>query len=300
MKTFYNLKNVLVFLIFSLALAVSLPAQSPLLPSSLFCEGFSSSTFPPTGWTIYPASGSYWMWNGSVSGYGLGTGSAFYNFWSAPVNENEELRTFTFTPTTNAADSVEFDYAYAAYPSIPPFFEDSLVILSSSNSGSSWVLLAAYGPSQLQTAPPQNNRFVPASGNWRIKRVNIPLGTNMISFLAKSANGNDLYIDSICVKHPIGIQPVTHGVPKVYSLLQNYPNPFNPVTRISYEIPKAGNVNLVVCDVLGREVVILTDEFKQAGSYSIEFDASALASSVYFYTIKSGDFTETKKMVLIK
>ena len=98
----------------------------------------------------------------------------------------------------------------------------------------------------------------------------------------------------------LGINPVTHGIPRLYSLAQNYPNPFNPSTRISYEIPKSGIVKLVVTDVLGREVTTLVNEFKQAGSYSLEFNASNYASGVYFYTIKSGDFTNTKKMVLIK
>jgi hypothetical protein len=98
----------------------------------------------------------------------------------------------------------------------------------------------------------------------------------------------------------LGINPVTHGIPRLYNLAQNYPNPFNPSTKISYEIPKSGIVRLVVTDVLGREVKTLVNEFKQAGSYSLEFNASNYASGVYFYTIKSGDYMDTKKMVLIK
>ena len=266
-----------------------------------FCEGFTSSNYPPIGWSIAGTTPLYWIRNGTVSGFGLGTGSAYYNMWNAPIGVNQELRAITFSPTLNPTDSVEFDYAYAPYPSSPPYVQDSLVIMRSSNGGTSWIRLAAYGPFELQTAPAQDGpQFVPNSGQWGIKRVLLPVGTNKVSFLGKSAFGNDLYIDSVCVKHPVGIQPVTQGVPKVYSLLQNYPNPFNPVTRISYEIPKAGNVMLAVCDILGREVVRLVDEFKQTGRYTVDFNASELASGVYFYTIKSGDFTDTKKMVLFK
>ena len=98
----------------------------------------------------------------------------------------------------------------------------------------------------------------------------------------------------------VGINPPSSGVVRDYSLSQNYPNPFNPSTKIAYSIPKAGNVKLVVYDVLGREVRTLVDEFKQAGAYNVRFDALNIASGVYFYTIKSGDFTETKKMTLIK
>jgi photosystem II stability/assembly factor-like uncharacterized protein len=99
---------------------------------------------------------------------------------------------------------------------------------------------------------------------------------------------------------PVGVHNNNNEVPDVYILNQNYPNPFNPTTTISFAIPKAGNVELRVYDVLGREASLLVNEFKAAGSYSVDFDASELSSGVYYYTIRSGDFTQTKKMVLIK
>jgi hypothetical protein len=83
-------------------------------------------------------------------------------------------------------------------------------------------------------------------------------------------------------------------------LEQNYPNPFNPTTSISYSIPKAGNVRLTVFDVLGRDVAVLVNEFKTAGSYTIGFNASELSSGVYFYRIEAGDFKDVKKMTLVK
>jgi len=89
-------------------------------------------------------------------------------------------------------------------------------------------------------------------------------------------------------------------IPKSYSLAQNYPNPFNPVTKINFALPKQGLVTLRVYDVLGREVSTLVNEVKQAGSYSVDFDASMLSSGVYFYRIESGSFTDIKRMVLIK
>jgi hypothetical protein len=89
-------------------------------------------------------------------------------------------------------------------------------------------------------------------------------------------------------------------IPKEYKLYYNYPNPFNPVTKIRFDIPKNGNVELKVYDILGKEVVkILNNEF-QAGSYTVEFNASALSSGTYFYIMKSRDFTDTKRMLLIK
>jgi len=85
-----------------------------------------------------------------------------------------------------------------------------------------------------------------------------------------------------------------------FTLEQNYPNPFNPSTKIKYQIQVGGFVSLKVYDVLGKEVATLVNGEKSAGSYEIEFDASKLSSGVYFYNLRSGDFTQTNKMVLMK
>ena len=85
-----------------------------------------------------------------------------------------------------------------------------------------------------------------------------------------------------------------------YSLSQNYPNPFNPTTKIIFAIQKPGNVTLKVYDLLGQEVATLVDEFKTVGKYDIQFDASRLASGAYIYSIVSGEFSESKKMMVLK
>lgn len=87
---------------------------------------------------------------------------------------------------------------------------------------------------------------------------------------------------------------------QTFSLSQNYPNPFNPSTKISWQSPVGGHQTLKVYDVLGREVAILINESKDAGSYEVEFDGSQLASGVYYYRLKVGEFVETKKMMVIK
>jgi len=85
-----------------------------------------------------------------------------------------------------------------------------------------------------------------------------------------------------------------------YSLNQNYPNPFNPSTNISYSIPEKGLVTLKVYDMLGNEIVELVNEEKEKGNYSIDFVANNLASGVYIYTIRSKNFVESKRMILLK
>jgi hypothetical protein len=91
-----------------------------------------------------------------------------------------------------------------------------------------------------------------------------------------------------------------NGLPTEFVLSNNFPNPFNPSTTIQYSIPKASQISLRVFDALGREVKILVDEFKEAGNYTINFDASNIPSGVYFYTISAGEFAQTKKMILMK
>jgi hypothetical protein len=98
----------------------------------------------------------------------------------------------------------------------------------------------------------------------------------------------------------VAVQNQESQIPTSYKLEQNYPNPFNPSTLISFSIPKADKVKLVVYDLLGREVSTLVDQYMQAGKYTQEFDGTRIASGVYFYTLKVNDFTETRKMLLVK
>ena len=96
------------------------------------------------------------------------------------------------------------------------------------------------------------------------------------------------------------INKISKIVPVKCSLKQNYPNPFNPTTTIRYEIPKNSSVKLVIFDVLGREVETLVDEKQTAGTYEATFNASQYSSGVYFYKLTTDNFSETKKMLLIK
>ncbi|MBS1551618.1 MAG: T9SS type A sorting domain-containing protein [Bacteroidetes bacterium] len=89
-------------------------------------------------------------------------------------------------------------------------------------------------------------------------------------------------------------------IPDRYTLSQNYPNPFNPTTKINFSIPKNGIVTLKVYDVLGKEVMTLINEQKAAGSYEVVFNAGNLASGAYFFRMQSGEFSEIKRMMLIK
>ena len=88
--------------------------------------------------------------------------------------------------------------------------------------------------------------------------------------------------------------------PTEFVLKQNYPNPFNPATRIQFTIGSNQFVQLKVYDLIGKEVATLVNEYRDTGSYNVDFDASNLTSGIYLYKLQAGDFIQTKKMLLIK
>ncbi len=116
------------------------------------------------------------------------------------------------------------------------------------------------------------------SYNYRLKQIDI--------------NGNFEYYN---LENEVVI-----GIPVNYSLSQNYPNPFNPTTRIDFDIPENGNVEIKLFDVNGRKVSTLLNDIRPAGYYSIQFSSEKLSSGVYYYTLTAGSFFSTKKMIVIK
>lgn len=98
---------------------------------------------------------------------------------------------------------------------------------------------------------------------------------------------------------PIGILDETTMI-KDYALYQNYPNPFNPSTNITYAIPLGSYVTLKVFNILGKEIATLVNEYQNAGSYKVQFDGKYLSGGIYFYQITAGNFTQTRKLSLLK
>jgi hypothetical protein len=130
-----------------------------------------------------------------------------------------------------------------------------------------------------------------------IRRNNIPGNTSCIfTYSSQDTRTLQCGIDISFV----GIEPAGNVIPKGYSLEQNYPNPFNPSTKINFSIPQSGFTSLVIYDVMGREVRTLINSQLRAGKYSIDFNADDLTSGAYMYKLKVNDFTETRKMMLIK
>jgi Secretion system C-terminal sorting domain len=160
---------------------------------------------------------------------------------------------------------------FAAMDSSSPFWG----VYYSSNNGTNWI--------------PKNDGFsqVPPTQSFLITSNYIFVGS-----------GQQIWRRNI--SEFIGIKQISELVPSKYSLSQNYPNPFNPTTVIRFQLSVVGLTTLKVYDIMGREVQTLVNERLQPGTYETKFDGSQLTSGVYFYKLTSGDYTETKKLTLIK
>ena len=129
-------------------------------------------------------------------------------------------------------------------------------------------------------------------------------GAPNISFTLSEAGSYDIYFDDISLAYSIGSEigtaVETEGISQHYELNQNYPNPFNPETRISYQLKTSGYVELMIYDLLGREIKTLVSQQQVAGYYSVIFDASNIASGIYIYKLKADSFEQSRKMILLR
>jgi hypothetical protein len=122
---------------------------------------------------------------------------------------------------------------------------------------------------------------------------------NSVTKLKQSAVGARQFYNS---GSTIGINKISSEVPTRFRLEQNYPNPFNPKTKIKFDIAakSVGQTFLSVYDIRGREIQTLVNEELNPGTYEVTFDGNNFASGVYFYQLRTGDFVETKKLILLK
>ena len=125
------------------------------------------------------------------------------------------------------------------------------------------------------------------------------VGTYTVTILAQGPNGTPRHQRTVTVNALVtGV--ATTEVPVKYELSQNFPNPFNPTTKISYTVAKQTDVRIIVFDALGKQVSEMVKHDVPAGSYNVDFNGARFGSGVYFYRLVTNEFTDTKKMMLIK
>lgn len=142
---------------------------------------------------------------------------------------------------------------------------------------------------------PKNYSFTDNLANTLANTLDLALNhnLNLLQYRLKQIDFDGKYEYSDVVEVKI-------ETPANFKLAQNFPNPFNPTTAISYQLPTSSYVTLKVYDGLGREVATLVNEMKEAGNYSVRFNACKISSGIYFYTINAGNFSDTKKLLLTK
>lgn len=145
------------------------------------------------------------------------------------------------------------------------------------------------------------------SNSWQFMPTADSICLNSIAFadsmhgIAVGQNGN---IFRYIPEKPVNVENIKIKIPTTFVLEQNYPNPFNPSTTISWQSPFSGWQTIKIYDILGTEIWTLVDEYQKSGTYEVEFNPETgfknLASGIYFYQLKAGNYTETKKMLLLK
>ena len=272
---------------------------------SLFRTTNGGTTWDSTGMFL-PQAGSEAGWNNCAQKIGN-------NIWFGTNN------TKVYYSSNNGANWVAQATGEAAASGSIVWFNDvnnglygGTTLRSTTNGGTVWNANAGIGTGVYSGITGNGNSFWTTRGttaigyssnngaNWSTAYTS----TGAVVNITKSRTGNLLYASKSTggiVKYgvTVGVTPVT-TVADNYSLSQNYPNPFNPSTSIKFALPTSGFTSLKIYNMLGKEVATLVSTNLSQGTYFYDFNASALSSGVYFYKLESGNFSEVKKMSLIK
>jgi hypothetical protein len=278
-------------------------------------ESFELTTFPPTGWTkINPLGGASTGW------YRIATGTTPVpgfqgGYITSPANGGNYVAFCNYiTGNASGGSSGPCDQWLITKQvmNIQPTDTLSFWLRKFGNYVESFqVKISTTTPTiAAMTISVLNQNYLASDSGWVLHKYAlgsyVTPGANIyIGFREYVANvaidGASFSLDLVKVSsQSTGITINNGEIPTSFSLEQNYPNPFNPETNIKFGLPKSGNVKLAVYDISGKEVAVLLNEFKQAGSYTFNFNGSKLASGVYFYRIISENFVETRRMILVK
>jgi hypothetical protein len=215
--------------------------------------------------------------------------------WSAPIRVNDDAAGKEQFFTWLTIDRVT-GYLYCVFYDRRNYTDNQtdVYLARSTNGGATWV------NERISSSP-----FLPTYTTFFGDYNNISAHNGMVRPIWVRLQSGSLSVWTAMIDFPVGLSQNSSEVPDNYSLHQNYPNPFNPSTKIKFAIPSSGNqgssfVQLKVYDVLGKEMAVIVNQNLAPGTYEYEWNASELPSGVYFYTIESGSFKDTKKLILIK
>ena len=280
----------------------TLPSKSNIRVNGLPVLSIDKSNGPRRGWLYIVTTEKNLSPAGSDPDIILHYSSNGGTNWSAGIRVNQDALNngkIQYFPaidvdSTGAVNILFYDDRNTSSDSAEVF------LARSKDGGTSWSELVV-----------SNNRFKPkpiAGGAAGYQGDHISLqasGGKLYALWMDDYSGlYQIWIASLDIS-TIGITNITTIIPDKFNLYQNYPNPFNPVTNIRFEIPsdvkrKTSDVKLTIYDIVGKEIVALVNEELNPGSYEVKFDGTNLPSGIYFYRLTTDDFSQTKKMFLIK
>lgn len=215
---------------------------------------------------------------------------------SNSLSDNVEGRTSLVSPTFSMAGMSNPTILYWVFTNtLSNPNDDTLYVEVSNDNGNSWIAgeIIAGKQKNWKQHKINTNQILPATAQMKIRFVARDGGTPSVFEVAV----DDVeFGDNISMS----VHNTPGQLPETFLLHQNYPNPFNPVTTIRYDIAERGNVSLKVYDIIGREIKTLVDTEQNSGYYSVQFNAEQFSSGVYFYTLRSGPYAVTKKLILSK
>lgn len=271
-------------------------------------------------------SGASGIWHCAViydaGAYGFGISNGFFPRVYGTTDAGANWAVFPVLISAGAITS----FAYSDISAVA-IASSSSVVARTSDQGVSWQTVNTGGANSVKWIPGTGTcYFLSNTGNaikkstddgltWNSMTVAGVSGLKHFDFAVTSGGiyGYGISSTGIVIKltdNITGINFVNENVPQQFMLYQNYPNPFNPSTKIKFDVPtplnpsegeKFGtNVTMSVFDITGRQVVVLVDEQLNPGTYEVNFDAGKLSSGAYFYKLVAGDYTSSKKMLLVK
>jgi len=260
--------------------------------------------------TNSPYNYAYTSWTSGVNSEYTSSPNSVINVALTALNYNSSTRVLTATVASTAlqtlADQYLINYIITEDGVVYNQTNNGVCISGGSNYIHKWIVRnMVNGPSgdNLNSGTWNQNQTITTNINTTLDNAWVATNCQLTVFVYKSSS--PMYMSNIMqgirqdVTNPLGIEK-NKNVPTVYSLSQNYPNPFNPTTNIKFSIPEDGNVSLKIYDITGAVIQTYVNGFMHAGTYNAEIDGSNLASGVYFYTLKTNDFQQTKKMMLVK
>ena len=261
----------------------------------------SNQNFNPAAVKIFQAANHYYL--GDYQGIaGRNITFPFY------TGQNNTLQDFTaylpdygisFNKTIDSINPTSTSVVRMRNPVMGPYSGQVTYTTNISPSPAPGTLTPTFSPSNVRT-------FTGVSDSVLINTTstaNVPQGLYTVTVTGTETGGPRVHTRSyqIRIGNFVGIQQTNTEVPQVYSLQQNYPNPFNPVTNIKFGLPKGSFVTLKIYDMLGKEVASLINNTNlAAGNYTYDFNAVNVPSGIYFYKLSAGEFSDVKKMTLIK